>query len=78
MTTRKDYIRQTALFTMGGLNDPRFEPEIVLGTAQPQKHKEKSVSKYIVSIRRALQYFLEASRLLDKTVTIKCGPMNDV
>ena len=57
MTTRKDYIRQTALFTMGGLNDPRFEPEIVLSTVQPQKHKEKSVSKYIFSIRSAFAIF---------------------
>lgn len=57
MTTRKDYIRQTALFTMGGLSDPRFGPEVVLTTVQPQKHKEKNVSKYTFSIRRAFAIF---------------------
>lgn len=57
MTTRKDYIRQTALFTMGGLSDPRFGPEVILTTVQPQMHKKKNVSKYTFSIRRAFEIF---------------------
>ena len=57
MTTRKDYIRQASIFTMGGLIDPRFEHEHNLATVKPKKHKGKVSVKFLFKALKAFAIF---------------------